>query len=301
MSKKRGRRRSTALNESASLNNASFAYYYYRLMDLSISQFEWINLPESVNERYLELILFLEGHAVYFLDEALQDLALKCTLDGKPNVYNIPTRRMAIANNGYRKQLNEKDSVLIYNNQMHQNTEPMIWHFATRLWDLDRTIDINARAQKTPILMQGSEQQQFSLLQIYEQYDGNKPVVFGDSSMMQEPIKVIKTDAPYVADKLQELRNQIWNEAISFLGISNVAYQKKERMVTDEVMRQMGGTIASRNSRLEARRQAAEEINRKFIIPRGLPEIEVHFRESSENGLDVPWGDYEGQEGIENE
>ena len=295
MSKKRGKRKHTALNQSASLNNASFAYYYYRLMDLAISQFEWQNLPNSVNERFLEVTLFLEGHAVYFNDEALGDLALKCALDGKPDVYNIPTRRIAYANNGYQRRLNQDDSVIIYNNQTHENTEPMIWHFATRLWDLDRTIDINAKAQKTPVLLQGTEQQQFSLTQIYEQYDGNKPVIYGDNNMMPEPIKVIKTDAPFIADKVQELRNQIWNEAISFLGISNVAYQKKERMITDEVMRQMGGTIASRNSRLEARRQAAEEINRMFIIPRGLPEIEVHFRENSENSLNEPWGDYEDQ------
>lgn len=298
MSKKRGTRKHTAINSSANLNNASFAYYYYRLMDLAISQFEWKNLPESVDERFLELTLFLEGHAVYFNDEVLGDLALKCALNGKPNVYNIPTRRRAYAANGYQRTLDDTNSVLIYNNQMHQNTEPMIWHFAERLWDLDRTIDINARAQKTPILLQGSEQQQLSLRQIYEQYDGNKPVIYGDNNLMPEPIKVLSTNAPFVGDKVQELRNQIWNEAISFLGISNVAYQKKERMVTDEVMRQMGGTIASRNSRLEARRIGAKAINEMFILPQGLPEIEVHFRENSENGLDVPWGDYEGLEGA---
>ena len=299
MSKKRGRRRYTAINQSASLNNASFAYYYYRLMDLAISQFEWMNLPESVDERFLELTLFLEGHAVYFHEEGIGDLALKCSLNGKPNVYNIPTRRRAYASNGFQRQLSDKDSVLIYNNQMHQNTEPMIWHFAERLWDLDRTIDINARAQKTPVLLQGTEQQQLSLQNIYMQYDGNQPVIYGDPGMMPDAVKVLKTDAPFVADRIQELRNQIWNEAISFLGISNVAYQKKERMITDEVMRQMGGTIASRNSRLEARRQAAEEINKMFGT-----EIEVHFRENSENSEIEPWGDYPAEEtegGLNNE
>lgn len=291
MGKKNGKRKHTAINNSASLNNASFAYYYYRLMDLAISQFEWSNLPESVNERFLELTLFKQGHAVYFNDEALGDLALQCTLSGKPDVYNIMTRRQAYAVNGYRRSLNENNSVLIFDNQIHFETEPVIWHFATRLWDLDRTIDINARAQKTPIIVKGTEQQQLTLRNIYEQYDGNQPVIYGDSSLALEPIQVLKTDAPFVADKIQELRNQIWNEAISFLGISNVAYQKKERMVTDEVIRQMGGTIASRNSRLEARRQAAREINIMFNR-----EIEVNFREYSENGLDLPWGDYENKE-----
>lgn len=288
MSRRNGRRKHTALNQSANLNNASFSYYYYRLMDLAISQFEWSNLPDSVDERFLEKTLFLYGNAVYFNDDVIGDLALQCTLSGDFDVYGIPKRRRAYAINGYQRSLNDKDSVLIYNNQLHINTEPVIWHFATRLWDLDRTIDVNARAQKTPILLKGSEQQQTSLTNLYEQYDGNKPVIYGDSNLSVDPIQVLKTDAPFVADKIQELRNQIWNEAISFLGISNVAYQKKERMVTDEVMRQMGGTIASRNSRLEARRQAAEAINKMFNH-----DIEVNFRENSENSELEPWGDYE--------
>lgn len=297
MGRRNGRRKHTALNESANLNNASFSYYYYRLMDLAISQFEWSNLPDSVDERFLEKTLFLYGNAVYFNDEVLGDLALQCTLSGGFDVYGIPIRRRAYAINGYQRQLDKSNSVLIYNNQLHINTEPVIWHFATRLWDLDRTIDINAKAQKTPILLKGSEQQQISLTQLYEQYDGNKPVIYGDSNMAVDPIQVLKTDAPFVADKIQELRNQIWNEAISFLGISNVAYQKKERMVTDEVMRQMGGTIASRNSRLEARRQAAEAINKMFN-----EDIEVNFRENSENSELEPWGDYdEPEEGELNE
>lgn len=291
MGKRNGKRRHTALNESASLNNASFAYYYYRLTDIAIAQFEWKKLPKSVNERFLELTLFRDGHAVYFNDEVLGNLALKCSLNGRLDVYNIQKGRRAIANNGYQRQLNEKNSVLIFDNQMHFATEPVIWHFAERLWDLDRTIDINARAQKTPILVRGTEQQMLTLENVYMQYDGNKPVVYGDSNLSPEPLQVLQTNAPFVADKIQELRNQIWNEAISFLGVSNVAYQKKERMVTDEVMRQMGGTIASRNSRLEARRAAAKEINAMFGT-----DIEVEFRENSENGIKEPWGDYEEEE-----
>ena len=77
-----------------------------------------------------------------------------------------------------------------------------------------------------------------------------------------------------IADKLTELKSQVWNEALTYLGISNVNIQKKERLITDEVARTQGGTIASRYSRLESRRQAAEKINDMF----GL-DITVDFRE----------------------
>ena len=45
-------------------------------------------------------------------------------------------------------------------------------------------------------------------------------------------------------------------------------------MVTDEVVRNMGGVIASRYSRLDSRRKAVEEINNMF----GL-NIEVNYKE----------------------
>ena len=87
----------------------------------------------------------------------------------------------------------------------------------------------------------------------------------------------MSTGAPYVCDKLYTLKTQIWNEALTYLGISNVSFQKRERLISDEVMRSMGGTMASRFSRLEARRQAAAQINKMF----GL-NISVDFRESNE-------------------
>lgn len=51
---------------------------------------------------------------------------------------------------------------------------------------------------------------------------------------------------------------------MTYLGISNINVQKKERLITDEVTRNQGGTIASRYSRLNARREACKKINEMF-------------------------------------
>ena len=106
------------------------------------------------------------------------------------------------------------------------------------------------------------------------QYDGNMPVIFADKNISPNAIKVMQTESPFIADKLYQLKTNIWNEALTLLGISNINVQKKERLISDEVMRNQGGTIASRYSRLNARRQAANEINKMF----GL-NIEVDYRE----------------------
>jgi hypothetical protein len=268
-------RRKTNFEESLSMNNYTYMQYAYRLMELSISMFEWKNLPEGIDERFLEMVLFTDGHAVFFKDDELGDyLALQCLINGKLNVYRIPINRRAFAVNGYQKQLTDKDSVIIFNNMLHTNSWLDVKMFAKRLYNLDRIIDVNANAQKTPILIKGNEQQRLTLTNLYKEYDGNAPVIFADKSLDMNALQVLSTQAPYVADNIYQLKTQIWNEALTYLGISNVSFQKRERMVSDEVTRSQGGTVASRYSRLNARRQACEQINKMF----GL-NIECDFRE----------------------
>lgn len=264
-----------------------------RFSELALSVFKWENLPDSVDERFLELTLYSDGQAVFFRDEVLGELCLQCLVNGPFDVYRIPIRRRAIAANGYQKQLSRKDSVIIWNNKLHTNTEPDMRVFARRLYDLDRTIEVNARAQKTPVFLQGPEEQRLTLINAYKEYDGNAPVIMGNKTLDPEGFKVITTEAPYVADKLYQLKTQIWNEALTYLGISNLTIQKKERVNTDEVARSMGGTLASRNARLEARRQACEEINRMF----GL-NISVHFREDLDSD-EAPGEPEEVREDVE--
>lgn len=252
--------------ESATLNNATFRQYYNRLTELSISMFEWKNLPDTVDPRYLELTLFTDGQAVFFEDEEIGFLALQNTKGGKLNVYRVPKERRAYAVNGYQKDLTDKDSVIIFNNYLHSNSRLDVEMFARRLWNLDRAIDVNANAQKTPVLIQCDETQRLTMLNLYKKYDGNEPFIFGDKNLNPNAIKTLKTDAPYVADKLYQLKTQIWNEALTYLGISNINITKKERLITDEVTRNQGGTIASRYSRLEARRDACKQINKMFNL-----------------------------------
>jgi len=260
--------------ETGLTNNATYMQYYEMLVELSVSMFEWKNLPDTVDVRFLELALFGDGKAVFFKDDVVGYLCLRCMIGGRWDLYNIPTDRRAYATNGYNKPLTNEDSVIIFNNYLHTNSMLKVANFARRLWELDRIIDVNAKAQKTPILIQCDEKQRLTMRNLYQKYDGNEPYIFGDKNLNPNAIKAIRTDAPYVADKIYQLKTQIWNEALTYLGISNTNVTKKERMISDEVIRNMGGTIASRYSRLESRRQACEKINDMF----GL-NIECNYRE----------------------
>lgn len=250
--------------EQATMNNANFMQYYNRLTELAISMFEWKNLPDTIDVRFLELTLFSDGAAVFFRDEALGELALQVAMGGGLNVYRVPVNRRAYAANGYNRNLNDKDSVIIWNNYLHKNSMLDVRMFSKRLWNLDRAIDVNANAQKTPIVICCDEQERLTMLNLYKQYEGNEPFIFGSRNLNTAGVKALQTGAPYVASQLYELKTQIWNEALTYLGISNTSFQKKERLISDEVLRSHGGTIASRYSRLESRREACRAINKMF-------------------------------------
>lgn len=259
--------------QSAELNNKTYIDYYNRLMELALNVFEWENLPPSVDERFLELTLYEMGYCLYFNDEIIGNLALTCTIGGQLDVYRIPVLRRAYAVNGYNKMCSTKDSVLIFNNYLHTPTQLTIELFARRLYEIERAIDVNVKAQKTPTLILSSEQQRLTMRNLYMQYDGNEPFIFGDKNMDIEGIKSLKTDAPFVADKLENLKHQIWNEALTFCGIENSNQDKKERLVSDEVGSNYGNIEAQRNVMLNVRKQACKKINAMFGT-----NIDVHFR-----------------------
>lgn len=280
--------------ESAKLNNATYIQYYNRLCELAISMFEWHNLPDSVDPRYIELGLFVDGHMLFFNDPDLADpetgkdfLCLRAALSGPFNVYDIPIQRRAYSTSGYQHTCTDKDSIIIYNNQLRTPSMLDVEMFAQRLYLFDRIIDVNVKAQKTPVLIKATEQQRLPLLNAYQKYDGDQPFIFADSTFDPQSFGVLKTDAPYLSDRIYELKTKYWNECLTYLGISNLSVQKKERMITDEAVRSMGGTIASRYSRLTARQQAADKINKMF----GL-NIYVSFRDE----LDLSRPEIETQE-----
>ena len=254
--------------------------YFDRLVEIAISLFEWGNLPKGLDARFLELGLFRDGMMIFFQDEDLKGedsdgyYALRTMVGGNWSVYDIPKERTAYATNGYNAHLDDTNSIIIYNNMIHTNSVNTIMQFSKRLSELDRTIDTNTKAQKTPILIRCDDKERLTLQNVYKKYDGNSPVIYADKSLDPTPLGVIQTGAPYVADKLYELKSQIWNEALTFLGVPNIVDNKPERMTDDEVNRMLGGTFASRYSRLMARQQACEQINEMFNL-----DITVNYRD----------------------
>lgn len=261
-------------------NNRIYLKWWYKLKKISVSRFKWNNLPDTIDERFLEMGLFNLGFMCFFQDEIIGHLALKCTMEGMLDVYDIPMLRRAYSHNGYQRLLNNTNSVIIFNNYLRTTGIEVIEAYAYELYEANATQIINMKAQKTPILLVGPEGQRLTLKNMYMQFDGNAPVIYGTDALQINDFKVLKTDAPFIVDKLQYVKSEIWNEALTALGIPNVSTTKQSTILNDQVERMQGGAFSSRYSDLEMRRQACEQINRMF----GL-NISVEFRLDTEVSL----------------
>ena len=269
------------------------SFYRDRLTDIALSCVKWKNLPEEIDPRFLEWCLFYDGMAIFFKDDITEKfVCIQVMPSGQFNMYRIPKERTAYAVNGYQNSdLNENNSVIIYNNLLRKPSVQDIEIYAKKLTNIDLTLNVNVNAQKTPIAIICDETQRLTFQQLYQNYAGNMPFIFGDKGLNLDNVKSINTQADYKGEELNKLKTDIWNEALTYLGVSNVQYQKKERINTEEINRSMGGAFASRRSRIKARQNAVEEINKMF----GLS-IEVVFEDEVDK---INNNDYNSIEGVE--
>lgn len=256
----------SAKSIASRLNNLTYTDYYYRLSLLAKSVFKWENLPNGIDEKWIEKYLFNEGKCMFFKDPEKGLMVAKCTIGGNLNYYDEPTSLIPVATNyGEAKSyVNNEECILIRNNDDMIPTRPTIELFALRLTEISRTIDVNINAQKTPVLIRCSDKARLTLKNVYSQWNGNEPVIYGDKNLDTEGFDVLKTDSPIVFDKLQIQKHSIWNECMTFLGINNANMDKRERLVDDEVMANNEQIELSAEVMLKSRQLACELINKMF-------------------------------------
>lgn len=278
-------------------NNTTFSSYYNRLKLIAISLFNWEGLDDiGGDSRFLEMALFENGRSVFIKDEALGYLTLRVNPSDKLNVYNLPTKVIAYST-GYNVEYEMEDVVYIMNNDLQIPTSIVLQQFAYKLYNIDKTIDINLNAMKTPVILQGSIQQQMTLRNLLMQYDGNIPFIFGDKQFnITEAMKVLDLKATYLADKLTIQKREYWNEMLTFLGINNTNVDKKERLITSEVESNDEIINYYLNCFYKTRKKAVDEINKKFGLDLKLTvnkDIEKEFGIDIEEDFDDVGDDYE--------
>ena len=265
-------------NIAKEMNNRTYTDYFYRLMLIARSVFKWNNLPNGIDEKWIERYLFGEGVCVFFKDREKGFMVSKCNPSGLLNHYDEPTLVTPYGTNYHGEPLQNFDEcVLIRNNDMMIPTAPTIELYAMRLAEIQRTMDVNISAQKTPYVILCSDKQKLSFSRVFSQINENEVAIFGDKNLDIENVKALKIDAPPVFDKLQCQKQAIWNECMTFLGVNNNTQEsKRERLVVNEVEANNEQIEISANVMLKSRKHACELINEMFglnisVEMRGTP------------------------------
>ena len=273
--------------DSALMNSQTYFDYVERFKKICLSMFEWVGLPESMNARYLEECLYYKGQAALLKDELYGFINTQAASNGYLNIYGLPTSL-----NCYSYQYNsirnlytglegteDKDAVLVMNNWERIPTASTIELFCQRLAEAEMTAQVNIKAQKTPVLIVVDENQRLMMENLYSQYDGNRPFIFGDKNQVGDGVvKSISTGAEFIADKIMDYKKQIWNEALQFLGINTLQTEKKERLITDEASSNNELINLNMQSMLIPRQEACKQFNKLFGLEGTDKEISVRLR-----------------------
>ena len=269
------------------INSATYVDYLERMKKIALSMFEWVNLPDSMNARYLEMCLYYNGQAGLLWDEDYNFINTQVADAGYINIYGLPTK-LNCYSYSYNKERElyipgsnlpaEEEVILVMNNFQRVPTASTISLYAERLTEAQRVCDTNIKSQKTPIIILTDKNQELSLRNMYAQYDGNSPVIFGDRNLLAEnSISVLKTDAPFVANDVRLYMREIWNDFLCFLGISNLS-EKRERLITSEADSNNELVNMNMQSYLIPRKQACKEFNEKFGLTGTSKAIDVKLR-----------------------
>lgn len=245
-------------------NFATYNMYLRQCLTLAENVFKFKYLPSFIDVSYLNKTLLRKGSIAFFKDEVLGLLALPYIVIGGLDVYGRPKKIEVIGQNGYRRILNSDEFVIMYDNNGRYPLYLDICQYAERLALNVRTADINIAQQKTPRFFKTTQEKEKSIRDLVNNVDGYENTIVTYENMDLDETSMVLAPAPYVSDKIDLHKENVWNEFLRLIGISNLSYQKKERNISDEIQAMQGGTIASRFSRFEPRQRAIEEINKKF-------------------------------------
>ena len=249
-----------------------FNHYYNYLRLLTYQLFEWHGLPISVDPRFLEKTLHNEGYCALYKDPDIGYIVTSGAINSRLDAYGLPKAFQANMVNyhksfGLYNYIDTKPKglgVMCYNNDLQMNSLMSINLFANDLAELKNIIRINQNAQKTPVALKANQKTMLSVKAMFNQIDGNAPVIITDESVDISNLSTLDLKAPVVFPQLNDQKNNIWNEFMTWLGIDNTNLMKKERMITSEVDGNQDQVINSGNIMLKSRQEFCKKVNEYY-------------------------------------
>lgn len=274
------------------LDNLTFRVIYDKFKLIAINEYEWSGLPDGIEERHIERELFRRGFTSFFRHPRMSYMSLPCDSTGRLNVYGDPLRYRATGQN-FTHEFNADEAVIIENNKLRLPTHDFLMFYVNKLAEAERTMDVNVKANKTPVVVLCDDKDVLSFKRIFQQVDGNSPAVFADRSINLDNMQALDLKAKFLGNELMDYKKSVENELLTFLGINNIPSEKKERLITDEANSNNQLIESFFDLGLEARQRACEKINELY----GL-KVSVKRREKVINNTDVENVEKDGDEDV---
>lgn len=268
-------------NLSDLLNDLTFKIHFDKNRLICLNEHEWTGLPEGIEARHIERWLFSNGFCCFFKRKQGSFMVLECSSDGRQNVYGDPTG-YRITGVNYQTTRRAEECVIIKNNLLALPTEPFIMHYVNKITEAERTMDVNIKACKTPVIFACDDKDLLSFKRMFQQVDGNTPALFVDRGLNLDSIQAFLTGVKFMGNELMDYKRSVESDLLTFLGQDNTPVDKKERLITDEAEANNQLIQSFADLQLEARKKACEEINAMF----GL-NISVKRREPVETPVDT--------------
>ena len=270
-----GRKRKAVVNDNIVQETARLTKHYQML---ALNRYKWENLPNGIESRYIEQMLYDNGECAMFDHPDLGLCVLRSSSRENLNIYGAPTKLSLSGFNEHRTVMMD-ECIRIMNNDLGLPTLPNIVYYARRMAEIDDIIMQNLRQQRVPYLFATDESNSFSMKSLYDRMYQGEPAIFVDKDMLKgqpENVMVIPTIAPYLVDKLQIQKQEMERELLTFLGINNTL-EKKERLLVDETNSNNQFIKMASDIGFKQRQLACEKMNEMFGLNVRVVETQDEF------------------------
>jgi len=171
-----------------------------------------------------ELVDGVVAYAPYSpIDYNMYNFPIHVNIINEKGVKGIPTRMMKVG----------KDVVLGWALHSRAAIYKVVSNYLDRITDVEMAIRMNVKAHKIPLAIEVSEENESSAEELNRNIESDDYKFFIKSGGV-DMLKAVSSGAPFILDKLHAYKVSLENELLTFLGINNIAMEKKERLITDE-------------------------------------------------------------------
>lgn len=257
--------RNSPKDVDAQMNESTF--FYKERMLRKIYELFRFTIPDEWDLDYFRENLFLNGF-LGVTDTSLGVLALKCGASGI-NVFQRPTT-LVFANPvlGNFQRTIGKDCEVIRLQYNWQGIVPILDKYAYLLAMCDSAVSVNLMNSKVAFIATAEGKAAAETIKTaYQQIsEGNPFVCMSKDSVDSISWELLNVKNTFIGNDVSLLKQTIWNEFLTEIGIPNMNRDKRERMITDEVNANNAETAFSVSHWEETIREGMEKCNAMFDL-----------------------------------